>query len=170
MFELDLYGNAMTPTYLRALQAAILASPACAEHVIDNSAGKVPANEARAKDQAIADILRTEGFGAGSRAVPAWHAKRMLIMRGKWRGIVQAAADPAHPAVDAAYAAVALGDDARMDIDFCDPTAKPMLDALIAAGLLTPDDAQTLHNMSLTDSTVTAVDVSRALRGPWGDE
>lgn len=160
----------MTPAYLRALQAAILASPAASKLAITNDKGKVPADEARAADQSVAEIMRADGFGAASRAVPAWQAKRQLIMRGKWRGIVQAAADPAHPAVDAAYAAVALGDDARMDIDFCDPTAKPMLDALIAAGLLTPDDAQTLHNMSLTDSTVTAADVSRALRGPWGDE
>ena len=104
MFELDLYGNAMTPTYLRALQAAILASPACAEHVIDNSAGKVPADEARAKDQAIADIMRAEGFGVGSRAVPAWHAKRALI--GKWRGIVLASQDAQHPAVEGANTGV----------------------------------------------------------------
>lgn len=160
----------MTPTYLRALQAAILASPACAEHVIDNSAGKVPADEARAKDQAIADIMRAEGFGVGSRAVPAWHAKRALIKRGKWRGIVLASQDAQHPAVEAAYAAVALAEDARMDVDFCDPAVRPLLDALIATGLITSQDAQDLHNMSATDSTVTAADVSRALRGPWGDE
>ncbi len=160
----------MTPTYLRALQSAILASPACAEHVIDNSAGKVPADEARAKDQAIADIMREQGFGAGSRAVPAWQAKRQLIMRGKWRAIVQAAQDAEHPAVEAAYAAVALADDARMDADFCDPTAVPLIGALVATGLLSEEDAQMLRDMSVTPSAVAAADVSRALRGPWGDE
>lgn len=160
----------MTPAYLRALQAAILAEPACAKHVIDNDAPKVSADEARAADQAVADIMRAQGFGAGSRAVPAWQAKRQLIMRGKWRGIVLAAADAQHPAVEAAYAAVALADDARMDADFCDPTAAPLIGALVACGLLSDDDAQMLRAMSATPSTVTAADVSRALRGPWGDE
>lgn len=160
----------MTPTYLRALQAAIIASPACAEHVIDNSAGKVPADEARAKDQAIADILRVDGFGAGSRAVPAWHAKRMLIKRGKWRGIVLASQDAEHPAVEAAYAAVALAEDARMDADFLDADAGPLLGALVATKLLSQQDRDDIQALSRTDSTVTAADVSRALRGPWGDE
>lgn len=160
----------MTPAYLRSLQTAILASPECAEHVITNDTPKVPADEARVRDQAIADLMRAQGFGAGSRAVPAWQAKRQLIMRGKWRAIVQAAADPQHPAVDAAYAAVALADDARMDADFCDPTAAPLIGALVATGLLSDDDAQMLRDMSSTPSTVTAADVSRALRGPWGDE
>lgn len=160
----------MTPTYLRALQSAILALPACAAHVIDNDAPKVPAEQAHAADQAIADIMRVEGFGTGSRAVPAWQAKRALIKRGKWRGIVLASQDAQHPAVEAAYAAVALADDSRMDADFLDPAAQPLLGALVATGLLSDDDAQMLRDMSATPSAVTAADVSRALRGPWGDE
>lgn len=160
----------MTPEYLRALQAAILASPECTPLAITPDMGKVPADEARQRDQAVADIMREQGFGAGSRAVPAWQAKRQLIMRGKWRGIVLAAKDDNHPAVDAAYAAVALADDARMDADFCDPTAVPLIGALVATGLLSDDDAQMLRDMSATPSAVTAADVSRALRGPWGDE
>lgn len=160
----------MTPAYLRLLQAEILASSACAPFVITNDMAKVGADEARAADQAIADIMRAAGFGAGSRAVPAWQAKRQLIMRGKWRAIVRAAADDEHPAVEAAYAAVALADDARMDADFCDPTATPLIGALVATGLLSDDDAQMLRDMSSTPSSVTAADVSRALRGPWGDE
>ncbi len=160
----------MTPTYLRALQAAILASPEASKLAVTNDRGKVPSAEARAADQAIADAMRAQGFGAASKAVPAWHAKRQLIMRGKWRAIVQAAQDAEHPAVEAAYAAVALADDARMDADFCDPTAVPLIGALVATGLLSEEDAQMLRDMSATDSTVTAADVSRALRGPWGDE
>lgn len=160
----------MSPDYLRALQAAILASPDCKALVITNDMGKVPADEARQRDQAIADLMRAQGFAAGSRAVPAWQAKRQLIMRGKWRGIVLASKDDAHPAVNAAYAAVALADDARMDADFCDPTAAPLIGALVATGLLSDDDAQMLREMSATPSTVTAADVSRAMRGPWGDE
>lgn len=160
----------MTPAYLRALQAAILGSPDASKFAVTNAMGKVPADEARAADQAVADILRTQGFGASSKAVPAWHAKRMLIKRGKWRGIVLAANDDQHPAVEAAYAAVALAEDARMDADFLDPAAAPLLDALVATGLLSADDAQALRDMSATPSAVTAADVSRALRGPWGDE
>jgi len=160
----------MPPAYLRALQAAILASPAASKLAITNDKGKVPADEARAADQSVAEIMRADGFGAASRAVPAWQAKRQLIMRGKWRGIVLASQDADHPAVEAAYAAVALADDARMDADFCYPTAVPLIGALLATGLLSDDDAQMLRDMSATPSTVTAADVSRALRGPWGDE
>lgn len=160
----------MTPEYLRALQAAILASQACAEHVITNDAPKAAADQARAADQAIADIMRAEGFGAGSRAVPAWQAKRTLIKRGRWRGIVMASQNDAHPAVEAAYAAVALAEDSRMDADFLDPAVGPLLASLVAAGLLSEQDRDDLESMSRTDSTVTAADVSRALRGPWGDE
>lgn len=117
----------MNAQQLRALQAAILASPECAAYVITNDMGKVPADEARQRDQAVADVMNAVGFGAGSRAIPAWEAKRMLIKRGKWRGIVLAAQDGNHAAVEAAYAAVALAEDARMDADFLDAAAAARL-------------------------------------------
>lgn len=50
----------MTPEYLRALQAAILASQACAEHVITNDAPKAAADQARAAN------------GSNTVNFPAW--------------------------------------------------------------------------------------------------
>lgn len=155
---------------LRALQAAILADEACAAYVITADAPKVPAAQAAAQDQAIADLMNEAGFGVSSQAVPAWWAKKYLIKRGRWRGIVAASQDDNHPAVDAAYAAVALAEDARMDADFLDPAAGPLQAALIATGLMDADDRGVLEAMSRTDCLVTAADVSLALRGPWGDE
>ena len=160
----------MTPAYLRALQAAILADANCQPHVHTNDMPKIPGAEAAAKDAAIAGILNGKAWGAASRPVPAWQAKKWLIKRGKWRAIVLAANNDQHPAVDAAYAAVALAEDARMDADFLDPAADPMLDALVASGLIDAQDRAGLEAMCRTASAVTASEVSRALRGPWGDE
>ena len=41
---------------------------------------------------------------------------------------------------------------------------------LVAAGLLSDADVAALRAMCTVPSAVTAADVSRALRGPWGDE
>ena len=47
----------MTPQFLRALQAEIEATPACAQHVHTNDMPKISGAEALAKDQAIAAII-----------------------------------------------------------------------------------------------------------------
>lgn len=159
-----------SPTYLRALQAAILALPACAQFVHDNEAPPISGADAAQKDAAIADLVNASGWGAGSRAIPVHLAKKLLIKRGRWRGIVKAAADDGHPAVGAAYAAVALAEDARMDADFLDQSAGPLLTALVSTGLIDSSDREALEALSRTPSQVSASDVSRALRGPWGDE
>lgn len=158
----------MTATELRALQAAILARDDCAPHVVTNDMGKVP--DGPAKDAAIADILNAAGYGASSRAVSCHLAKKLLIKRGRWRAITQAAQNDEHPAVEAAYAAVALAEDARMDADFMDESAGPLLAGLVATSLLSADDVAALRDLCAVPGRVTAADVSLALRGPWGDE
>ena len=158
----------MTPTHLRALQSAILADADCAAHVVTNDMGKVP--DAPAKDRAIADIMNAKGWGMTSQSIPCHLAKKLLIKRGKWRAIVLASQDAQHPAVEAAYAAVALAEDARMDADFNDASAGPLMAGLVATGLLSADDVSALQAMCTVPSNVTAADVSLALRGPWGDE
>src|SRR5690606_33687982 len=132
---------ALTPQQLPALKAAILASPEASKLAVTNDSGKVPSAEARAADQAIADAMRAQGFGAASKAVPAWARQAHAHQARQVAGIALAAADPQHPAVEAAYAAVALADDARMDADFQDPSARPLLEALIATGLISSQDA-----------------------------
>ena len=160
----------MSPAYLRSLQAAILASAECAPFVHTNDMPKISSVEAVEKDGAIAAILNAAGWGATSRAVPVHFAKKHLIKRGKWRAIVLASQQADHPAIEAAYAAVALAEDARMDADFLDASAGPLLEALVAADLIDNADRAALRDMCRVPSAVTAADVSRAVRGPWGDE
>lgn len=148
-----------------ALWEAIQATPACAAHIVP-ATPKVARDTWEAGDQAIADILNASGAFDTSMPVPAWMAKRALIKRGRWRGIVLASQNASHPAVEAAYAAVALAEDARMDADFLDPLAAPLMAALVATGLMTADDRALLESMSRRPSAITAQDVSRAVRGP----
>ncbi len=158
----------MTPAYLRALQSAIQASDECAALAVTPDMGKVQG--AYERDRAIADILNASGWGATSAAVESWKAKKLLIKRGKWLGIVRAADNDAHPAQAAAFAAVELANDARMTADFQDADAAPLMAGLKAAGLLSDSDVDALRAMCIVPSNVTADHVSRALRGPWGDE
>lgn len=150
----------------QALRAAILADPACAALAVLLEHGKVPGG-AHAQDAQIAQIMRAAGWGASSRAVPTHLAKKLLIKRMRWLGIKRAAVDDTHPAQAAAFAAVELAEDARMDADFGDPSAAGLMAPLLQAGLLTADDVDALRTMCRGESTVSAADVSRALRGPW---
>lgn len=158
----------MDSAYLRRLQAEILAREDCAELRVTPEMGKVPG--AHAHDAQIARILNKAGWNAASRAVSCHLAKKLLIKRGKWRAIVLASQNSEHPAVESAYAAVALAEDARMDADFCDESAAPLMQPLVQHGLLDAEDVAALQALCLVPSAVTADEVSRALRGPWGDE
>lgn len=159
----------MTPAFLRSLQSAIQADPACAALAITPEMGKVEGG-AHEADQAIADLLNAADYATGSAEVPAWWAKRMLINRGKWVDIEDVAAERAHPARKAAASAVSLATSSDMRMNFLDPASGPLMDGLIAAGLMDADDKAALEAMSRTPSNITADQVSRALRGPWGDE
>lgn len=136
----------MTPAEIRA---AIAASPALQALGHDT--------------QAIADALsvgRTR-----SQEVEAWRAKKLLIKAGKWRGIAAAAADPANPATNAAYAAMALAESASMQIDFCDPVSSALMGGLIAAGLITAAERDALVALSTVADPVTHTQVGAALAG-----
>lgn len=158
----------MTPQFLRALQTEIQSRPECAAHMVTPDMGKV--DGAYSKDKAIADILNAAGWGASSRAVPCHLAKKLLIKRGRWRAIVLASQDNEHAAVESAYAAVALAEDARMEADFCDASAAGLMSPLVSTGLLSVEDVAALQALCRVPSAVTVEQVSRALRGPWGDE
>ena len=158
----------MTPEYLRSLQAEIASRPDCMALAVLPEHGKVAGY--LELDQQIAQILRDAGWGATSQAVPSWQAKKLLIKRGKWLAITRAAADDQHPAQAAAFAAVELANDARMTADFKDAEAAPLMAGLVLAGLLSESDVDALCAMCAVPSAVTADHVSRALRGPWGDE
>lgn len=159
----------MTPQFLRELQSAIQANPACAALAVTPEMGKVEGG-AYESDKAIADILNAADYATGTAEVPAWWAKRLLITRGKWVDIEDAAVDRSHPARKAAASAVSLATSADMRVNFLDPASGPLMDGLIAAGLMDADDKADLEALSRTPSNITADQVSRALRGPWGDE
>lgn len=159
----------MNPAFLRALQSAIQADPACAALAITPEMGKVEGG-AHEADKAIAALLNAADYATGSAEVPAWWAKRLLIKRGKWVDIEDAAADRAHPARKVAASAVSQATSADMRVNFLDPASGPVMDGLIMAGLMDTDDKADLEALSRTPSNITADQVSRALRGPWGDE
>lgn len=187
----------MHAAYLRALQAEILGREDCANLRVLNEPkwlvppvveinydtgelevtdpGKanpawLPGDEVVARDLAIAGILNEAKWGATSREVQCHLAKKLLLVRGRWRGIVMAAQSADHPAVDSAFVAVELGNDPNMTADFCAPAAAALMQPLIDAGLLDAEDVAALQALCLVPSAVTADHVSRALRGPWGDE
>jgi len=153
----------------RQLQAIILAREDCAPHVHTNDMPKISGVEAYAKDQTIADILNGAGVGTGTQEVEAWKAKRYLIKRLKWRAIVDAADNPLHPAREACMVAVDLAETDSMWADFADPDTAPMWGALVATSLLTAAERDEIQSWCRTPSTITAEQVSRALRGPWDD-
>lgn len=164
----------MTPQYLRALQAAIMADAECAALAITPEHEKVPGG-AYAQDKAIADILRTKRwFGpeeSPSRSILASEARNVLLTHGLWRAIVRKAAEDGDtPAHEAAWNAVELAksDTARFDAFLLRSAA--LLDVLVDAGLCTAEAKAELRALCTNKPTVTADAVSRALRGPWGDE
>lgn len=157
-----------TADYLSRLKAAIDADPGCAPYAHSNDMPKIDGAEAFAKDSAIANRLNALGAFAGHRQVATSEAKKLLIRRGKWRGLVEAAASTVPSAArEAARAAVDMADDERMTIDTLDAEATPMVAALVSAGLLSAADRAALEDLCRTPSAVTADEVSRALRGPW---
>jgi hypothetical protein len=79
---------------------------------------------------------------------------------------VLASQNAAHPAVEAAYAAVALAEDARMDADFNDQTTKPLMNDLIANRLISAQNKATLQALSQVKPSINAANVSHTIRRP----
>lgn len=85
----------------------------------------------------VAEILNRADIPA-TKVCQARKAKTVLLVAGLWGNIKVAANTPAHPVYPAALAAYEIGQDPDGEFDFADPKAKPMLDALEAATLITP--------------------------------
>lgn len=99
------------------------------------------------KDETIAQTANAR-MVASSKKVPVQDAYLYLLKRLKWRGIKNAAADPAHPATDAAFTAVELVLAPNMEIDFLDPVSQGLLGALVATSLIDQADRDALQAMS----------------------
>lgn len=148
-----------------ALHAAITAGPfatACAPHVHTSEMPRIGGQEARAKDQAIADILNAGG------------AITTITRRTLGIGTVLDALGPTDGAavLDALYALAAsvrpihyaLMLLERGDLDVGMASTRAQIDALVGSAL-TAEQAARLKSLAEEPVPVTAADVSIALRG-----
>lgn len=151
-----------------ALWAEIQATPAC-EPYITPSEPKVAVEIAVANDQAIADILnvgrmRVAARPLSERAILAEYpdgpvaADAVLVK-------LETYAAGGHPLSSVLTRALRLLRDPE-GLDFGAAATRSMLDALAAANAITTAEADSLKALALHPETITAADVSRAVRGP----
>lgn len=148
----------------RDLQDAILNGPLAADcrfYVHTNDMPKISNLEASSKDQAIARILNDSGLYRTSEPVMSLEVKKTLILRDRWRGIAYASSS------DAAYAIKIICDDGRISVDFMQREYSDLLARLMSESLLSSVDRAALEALCKRQSSITAADVSRAVRGPW---
>lgn len=149
------------------LRAAILASEACLPHVHLAEMPAITGAEARAKDQAVADILnaaatyrevvsRTIGIGTVLDTLGAEAGALVLDSLTA----LSASIRPLH------YAMILLD---RGDLDVGLESVRNQINALTPT-VFTPQQAQAILALAEQPITITAAQVSIALRGPWGDE
>lgn len=154
----------MTP---RDLQSLILATPECAPHIHTGDMPKIGADEARAKDQAVADALMASG------------ALKLLISRKVGEDDVLrecglALGDAILTKLEAAANADskikrALRLLQKDDLDIGNVQTQAAINTL-RGPLLTSAEADALLGMGFVAQHISAAQVSNALRGPWGDE
>lgn len=152
----------MTPEFLRALRAQILASEACAPHVHTNHMPTISGVEAAAKDGAIAAIISV----GRTRVKPTEIGKGTIIeVLGLSNGNAFLDALDANPDLRHVKHLLTEG---RLRLDSAMVTS--MLAGLVQANQLPQQAADALLALTREPDPVTAGEVSRALRGPWGDE
>lgn len=153
----------MTP---RELQTLILATPACAQHVHNNDMAKIGAEDARAKDQAVADALAASG-------ALTQIASRKIGEDDVLRDMGVAAGDEVLTKLET----LALSDSKVLramrllgqgDLDIGHDQTQAMIEALPPP--FTEAEKLALKNMALSTVAVSGAEVSTALRGPWEDE
>lgn len=98
-------------------------------------------------DVTVAAILNDTMRGELQRGVkiPVQDAYLYLLKRLRWRGIEEAANNPAHPAREAAYVAVKLVSAPGMLVDFTDPVSSSLLGGLMATGLVSEQNKAELE-------------------------
>lgn len=168
----------MTPQFLRDLQTAILANQACAEFVHTNDMPKISGSEAAVKDKAIADII-----SAGRTRLRS----RLITDRGVISALGTQAGDafltalesfavadlpPEHPmkADQAGIKRVLAWLKSDAGIELGDPQTQFLLGVFAQLGVVDAGSAAIVKALGTEPDPVTADQVSRALRGPWGDE
>lgn len=146
-----------------ALQTEIQTGPLAAE-----CAGKT--------DTEIAVILNAK-TGTRNEPVDLGDIMVYLMAENVWWDIVDAASDPIHAAYYVCRRAKDYFDSQRVNrVDVTIPLVGQMCVGLVQAGLITQEQLDTIIGMGTVPAsraeivglgTITAGDVSRALRGPW---
>lgn len=160
----------------RALQAEILSGPlaaACAPHVND---GSDPSRKraAPADDAAIAEILSAGRTRIARKVVDDGDVAVALGIPDGPVFLYQlehAATDPPAPGdiVAHAIARQVWRSLTRGSFDVGDDVVRTAIDAMVGR-LLTAEQATTIKDLAVVPDPVSTADVSRAMRGPWGDE
>lgn len=165
----------MTP---RELQAEIMSGPKAAECAPYVNDGSDPSRKATAyaDDQAIATILSAGRVKIGSREVGDGAVANAL---GYPDGpvflyyLAQAASAPADQTPQSiaacAMAAQAWRSLSKASLDVGNLSVRAAIDMMVGT-LLTAEQADAVKAMAEQPDSVSAADVSRAMRGPWGDE
>lgn len=152
----------MTPQFLRALQTQINATPACTQHVHTNDMPKISSIEAAAKDKAIADII----------SVGRTRPKAYEIGKGTIVEVLGLAGANAFLDIidgDTTYRHVKhLLQDGRLRVDSVMVAA--LVQGFMQANVISAEGGAALLALGREPDPVTAAEVSRAVRGPWGDE
>jgi hypothetical protein len=180
----------MDTQFLRALQTQILADAECAPHVHTNDMPRISSEEVRVKDAAVAQIISGKRTRLVSKTVTERGVRAaMSIMDGSlfiktlrelseattapaWLTTVLTAMGVPGPAQWAYFETLQCGYPwLRADgLDVGEPTVRQLLD-LLAAGVPSLGAATVqLKSLGVVPDPVTADQVSRAVRGPWGDE
>lgn len=154
------------PTH-RELQAVILASADCAPYIHTNDMPVTGGVTVGQKDQAIADILNA------AQAITTIGTKRIgigtvLDVLGPVDGsavldVLYAASASARPV----YYALKLLEQGELDVGA--PATRAQV-GMLTGTIFTAAQADSILGLALNPVTVSAAQVSNALRGPWGDE
>lgn len=181
----------MTPQLLRALQAEILADDECTPFVHTNDMPKISSEEAVAKDRAVAAIRNAKRPAKPRPCLLSERGVRssLPIVQGallvKTLRDLEAATEPPGwltavlgalkvPAADqwAYFDALQCGHAwlRAEGLDVSVQRTRDMLDVLAAGVPELAEAATTLKALGRQPDDITADQVSRALRGPWGDE
>jgi len=166
----------------RTLQTEILGgqqASACAPFVHTNIMPKIGAAEAATKDQAIADILNAVPDTIIADAITVEALFDALYQTGDY-ALLKAAQLGGD--VDAAVAFAMINDAQTLGggrVHLNAQTTTGQFSKVMGKGLITPAGMAAIQAKAVTETTrmkklfgadVTAADVSRAVRGPWGDE
>lgn len=181
----------MTPQLLRNLQAEILADAECTPFVHTNDMPKIGSDEAAAKDQAIATIRNGKRPAKPRPCLLSERGVRSSLSIAQGALLVKTLRELEAAAEPPAWLSAALG---AMNVPAADQWAyfdalqcghawlraegldvgvqrtRDMLDVLAAGVPGLVEAAATLKAMGLQPDPITADLVSRAVRGPWGDE